>query len=272
MTTAQLGHSPPLTFWEQLSVEDKNEYHHLRESFHQQHIAHTKTRSNSSTFQSDLRSILNFIERRAEQQEARSIVCGVSLGNNFVCVNTRQLKYLIGKCKSSINNGFQQLGYISAKNKVKQCLISVLPNLVHDSTLLRQWTVRCAEPNAVPLRKILLTTQQRPMLPTPQINMNIHREALPVPLFDTSPKDKLLAPVTPVIMPPPRPLSTPILTGSTFSTISLFDDDNDGNEDVFDVPIFPREDFIFGEEKDSPANFEDNDWSCFKGFLATDGP
>lgn len=238
----------PLPFWDHLSTEDKAEYQRLKESFHQQHLA--KGKSNSFSFQNDLRKVLAYVERRPENQELRSIVCGICFGNSFVCVNTRQLKLLIGKCKSSINNGFQHLGYVSAKNKVKQSLFSVLPNLSKDPALVRQWTVRCADSNALPIKKLLMTTQQRPLLPTPQINSNIRREALPMPLFYTSPKGEVEETIIQNIIIQ-RPLSTPILP-SSYQPYSIYEEDN-----LYDQSMFQKEDSIFTDNREN-INFDDN--------------
>ncbi|OHT00797.1 hypothetical protein TRFO_07779 [Tritrichomonas foetus] len=131
-------------FWELLPCEDKIEFISLREALHAQHCSIHKDHTNS-TFQNDLQMIYAFIERRPDQKEIRSIVSGICFAGNYICVNTRQLKHFIGRCKSSINNGFQQLGYVSAKTKVRNCIISALPSLLHDPALLRQWTMRFSE-------------------------------------------------------------------------------------------------------------------------------
>ena len=249
MEIPNLNPVQPIPFWNELSEDDKNEYQNLRENFQQQHLVHSKGRSNSFSFQTDLRNVLAFIERSPDNQEIRSIVCGVCFGNSFVCVNTRQLKFLIGKCKSSINNGFQHLGYVSSKNKVKTCLITALPKLLNDPTLMRQWTVRCADANALPIRKLLMTSQQRPLLPTPQINFYTHREALPMPLFTSSPKDDSDAPVFPNLIP--RPLSTPILPPN-IPTFTLYDEDN-----IYDPSFFQKDDIPFSDTRES-ITFDDN--------------
>jgi hypothetical protein len=64
----------------------------------------------------------------------------------FICVNTRQLKDFLGRCKSSINGSFQQLGYVAVptKSKARTCVLSLLPGLVNEPNILRQWTVRGA--------------------------------------------------------------------------------------------------------------------------------
>jgi hypothetical protein len=91
---------------------------------------------------------LSYIERSSIGIEERSILVGVAFAGPYICVNTRQLKLLIGRCKSSINGNFQQLGYTSLRTKSGELLSTILPSLVNEMTVLRQWTVRCASEDA----------------------------------------------------------------------------------------------------------------------------
>ena len=170
-------HYIPAYFWELLSSEDKAEYLALQQSLLNRHCSQTKER-HSQPFKNELQAILSYIERRPELQETRCIISGVFFGNSFVCVNTRQLKYLIGRCKSSINNGFQQLGYMSTKTKVRQCILSVLPSLLHDQSLLRQWTMRCYDKKlsneSVPLYSQKISRLPISISSLDQNNMNLY--------------------------------------------------------------------------------------------------
>ena len=118
-----VSRGPPQEYWNKLSQEDQTAYLQLKETLGGENS--TKSRHQSG-FQKDLNLVRNFIERRPDQQDLRSIVCGIYFGGKYVCVNTRQLKYLIGRCKSSINNGLQSMGYISSKQRVRQIILSVL--------------------------------------------------------------------------------------------------------------------------------------------------
>ena len=95
-------------------------------------------------------TILQFLEQSESGREWRCILAGVAFAGPFICVNTRQLKNFLGRCKSSINGSFQQLGYVAVrtKSKAKSCVLSVIPSLANDPNLLRQWTVRCASDDA----------------------------------------------------------------------------------------------------------------------------
>jgi hypothetical protein len=81
------------------------------------------------------------IPRRApDNAEVRCIATGLCLSGPVVCINTRQLKKFLNRCKSSINGSFQQLGYIAVrtKSKARNCCVAALPALASDQTVLRQ--------------------------------------------------------------------------------------------------------------------------------------
>ena len=135
----------PSHYWNRLSTEDQLEFTSLRSHFHQSQKMPTKDRRLVS-FSNELSVILKFIERSESTREIRTILCGVAFGGPFICVNTRQLKNFLGRCKSSINGSFQQLGYVAVrtKSKARDCVLAIIPSLINDQDILRQWTVRCA--------------------------------------------------------------------------------------------------------------------------------
>lgn len=129
--------------WSRLSIEDQNEYIGLREAFHQVQKNPVKDKR-FMHFSSELATLLAFTERSNVGVEERSIVAGIAFAGPYICVNTRQLKEFMGKCKSSLNGSFQQLGYVAirTKQKAKECILACLPSLATDAISLRQWTVR----------------------------------------------------------------------------------------------------------------------------------
>jgi len=140
----------PPVYWNALSQEDKKEYLSLKNSFlHGSKISSKDRRI--VTFSNELQVVRNFLERSNENQEARCILTGVCFAGPIVCVNTRQLKTFLSRCKSSINGSFQQLGYVAlrTKSKARNCIISVLPSLQSQQNILRQWTVRVASEDAM---------------------------------------------------------------------------------------------------------------------------
>jgi hypothetical protein len=142
--------SVPAVIWSRLTDEDKTEYLRLKLQFHQSQRSAGKD-SRMSVFHHELHTAFTFIGRRSTGREERSIVCGVGFAGQFICVNTRQLKAFLGRCKSSINGGFLQMGYVavSSKTKARKCLLAVLHSLVDDQTNLRQWTVRSVSDTAL---------------------------------------------------------------------------------------------------------------------------
>lgn len=135
--------------WNRLTNEDKAEFHRLRLRFHQSQRSSGKDRRVVS-FHKELLTVLAFVERRPEGKEERSIVCGAGFAGKFICVNTRSLKAFLGRCKSSINGSFQQMGYVAlrTKTKARNCVLSIMHSLIDDVMNLRQWTVRCVSKHA----------------------------------------------------------------------------------------------------------------------------
>jgi hypothetical protein len=77
--------------------------------------------------------------------EARALLAGICFVGPAVCVNTRQLKFLLGRCKSSINGCFRQLGFVAVRTKAKArgFIAATLTSLKDRPEAIRQWTVRC---------------------------------------------------------------------------------------------------------------------------------
>lgn len=144
--------SLPLTYWNQLTQEDKIEFIKLRNAIHQNQKPSSIIKDRRlATFSNELVMILKYIEHNEVGREVRSILTGISFAGPFICVNTRQLKSFVGRCKSSINGSLQQLGYMAVrtKSKARSCVLACMPILSSDSNLLRQWTVRGASENAL---------------------------------------------------------------------------------------------------------------------------
>ena len=138
----------PSQYWNAISQDDRNEFIRLRNSFHHGQKISSKDRR-IITFSKELNIVLNYLERSDDNQEARCVLCGVCFVGPIVCVNTRQLKSFLSRCKSSINGSFQQLGFVALRTKAKarNCVLTALPSLQTHQNILRQWTVRCASEN-----------------------------------------------------------------------------------------------------------------------------
>jgi hypothetical protein len=133
----------PEQLWIHLSVDDQLAFATLYHEFHHSEKITSKDRK-TVMFHKDLITILNFLMRSPDNVQIRAIVTGVCFAGPVVIMDTRQLKLLVGRCKSSINGCFQNLGFVALRSKVKArlCVTTVLPCLQQSPALLRQWTAR----------------------------------------------------------------------------------------------------------------------------------
>jgi hypothetical protein len=131
----------PSVFWELLSYDDKTEFLRLKTDFHL--IQENSRDGRHPPLRQTLFLILNFLKRGSENVEFRSIISGICFGGAILCLNLRQLSSFIGCCKSSLESGFHELGFfgIRTKEKVKKCIETLLPSLIDEIHLQRQWIV-----------------------------------------------------------------------------------------------------------------------------------
>lgn len=176
------------TIWNMLSLEDRGEYHRLKNQFNQMQRGAYKDRK-PNNFVNDIIALIGYINRSESKKQERSLMVGLAFSGPYICVNTRQLKSVVGRCKSSINGSFQQLNYtaLKTKQKAKECIQSLFPSYTGDTGTLRQWTVRCVtdecqfcfySPSRVYTPKndeqncTFVTSQSpSPPLPTPPVEM-----------------------------------------------------------------------------------------------------
>lgn len=135
----------PVRHWTDLSESDKQRYRDLKIFFRQQQKEHLKEHM-TTPFASEIISILQYVDQDTPGRDDRCIVAGIAFAGPFICVNTQQLKNLVCRCKSSINSGFQQIGYDAIRNKTKarEAILAIIPTLRLEPVCIRQWTVRCA--------------------------------------------------------------------------------------------------------------------------------
>jgi hypothetical protein len=76
--------------------------------------------------------------------QRRSLVCGIIWCGDCIAINTRQLCLLLRKCKSSVNNGFQAIGYhrVTEDTEIAMALARAFPFMKSDLSQARQWTFR----------------------------------------------------------------------------------------------------------------------------------
>jgi hypothetical protein len=135
----------PIRHWAELSEHDRHQYNELRLFFRQQQKDCLRERR-TSPFTGEIIAILAFTDQKTPGRDHRCIVSGIAGAGPFVAVNTQQFKHFIGRCKSSINSGFQQIGYDVVRNRAKarESIWSIIPELRAEPGFIRQWTVRSA--------------------------------------------------------------------------------------------------------------------------------
>jgi hypothetical protein len=159
-------------FWDRLPAEDQAEFIRLTTQLH-----HCQKSSGKDprvvSFQKELNLVLAFLERDEVHREERSILTGIAFAGKFVCVNTRLLKAFLGRCKSSINGGFQQMGYVAIRTKAKarNCIVAVMRSLTNDAALLRQWTVRGLAPGSTSAFASSFPTKLLPEITAADLNI-----------------------------------------------------------------------------------------------------
>jgi hypothetical protein len=96
--------------------------------------------------------------------EARAVVSGICFAGPMICVNTRQLKNLLCRCKSSINGILQELGYVGlrVRSETRSCVLASMPSLEWSADILRRWSVRHASTDA---KFCFLSRFPRPPMP-----------------------------------------------------------------------------------------------------------
>jgi hypothetical protein len=207
--------APTSAIWGRLSSDDRAEFLRLRSELHQAQQLLGAT-SRVVSFTKELHIVLKFIERSESHREERSVLTGIAFGGPFICVNTRLLKAFLGRCKSSINGGFQQLGYVAVKTKAKArtCILALMRSLNGDISLLRQWSVRAASRTAE-----LCFVSSFPVSHLPQVNqsdLKLDGEAnagficpLPIPMPRPMPMPIPMPVPMLMAMPVPRPVVVP---------------------------------------------------------------
>jgi hypothetical protein len=160
--------------------------------------------------------VLKFLEYNESHREERCILAGIAFAGPFICVNTRLLKSFLGRCKSSINGGFQQMGYVAIKTKTKAraCIVAVLRSLTNDPSLLRQWTVRGASPSAEACFVSSFPVHLLPDVSNADLNLD-HPTASPRPLYQ---------PPKAVESPASRPVVQCLPGACAIQCFSAFDD------------------------------------------------
>lgn len=152
-------------FWEYLNEQDKEDYLKMRTALSSPACKHRRHHS-SELNREIVNTIKNYVIRNDGDDWRRALVSGIVWLPNAIAINTRQLRLLLSKCKSSINALFQHMGYVTipTTNDYSSSLVSVFPLLKDNFNELRKWTIR------------LVASTQQQLVSKQQQNLLQHRQ------------------------------------------------------------------------------------------------
>jgi hypothetical protein len=135
-------------YYNLLYNSEKSAYDLLQSDF-DSHLHRYNRNHRTTNFRDELDQIRQFCE--GPDAWRRYLACGICWGLNFIATNTLQLRFLLGKSKSSINGCFAQMGFDICPSK--DCdnteLFAKIPALKGRAHELRQWTIRkMTKPNS----------------------------------------------------------------------------------------------------------------------------
>jgi hypothetical protein len=158
-------------YWDLIGDSDRAAYVTLRQTLSSSACKHCRHHSNEVN-----RDILNtihaFVIRNDADDWKRALVCGICWLRGSIAINTRQLRLLVSKCKSSINAMFQNIGYVTVPTTTDYgaAIAQFFPAIKDNFAELRKWTIRAAKTSLVlgPAAADILVSA--PVLP--KIDMN----------------------------------------------------------------------------------------------------
>ena len=172
-------------YFQQLSYPDQEEYHKLKEKIHE--IVERNGRSRfCKGFGEIVNKIKSYIVKGDQDDAKRSLVCGILWLDNDsqLALNTKELCFLIGKCKSTVNAGFQSLGYktspINPESAAK--LAETFPFLKERFEFARKWTLRIK--TEIPKKPKPKSKARQVKNPSPQTNHKIQPKPFVIPTVE----------------------------------------------------------------------------------------
>lgn len=154
ITPAETAKCKQPLFIELMSEADRREFDRIRLALASPACKHRRHHSNEIN-REILNMIKTFVVRNDGDDWKRALVCGIYWMPDGIAINTRQLRILLSKCKSSINALFQNLGYttVPASNDFASQLVRIFPLLKDNFPELRKWTPRIANGPPRPAKK-----------------------------------------------------------------------------------------------------------------------
>lgn len=127
-------------FFQLLSPTDKVQYGYLRVALNNK----SQRNKRVEAFTDAINKIKEFCVRGDCDDWKRCLVCGLAWFGDDIAINTRQLRFIVLKCKSSINGSLLKTGYnyTVGRTETAKEIAHKFPILKDNMSEIRQWTIR----------------------------------------------------------------------------------------------------------------------------------
>lgn len=134
---------PP--YWHVMPEPDRPLYLSMQRRFE---LLCTRDNRQPASIEQMITEIHTFSHRRDNNDWRRFLVCGICWMDHAIAVNIAQLRHLIKRCRSSINNSLIKMGYVTtlARSNIGRYISQLIP-LLEDTAHLRQWQMRMLLPS-----------------------------------------------------------------------------------------------------------------------------
>ena len=173
--------------WDLISDLAQNEYVKLKKDI--QNVVKDNGKAKFCKLFSQITELIEaYIQKDNTGTNERALICGYLYMGKLLAINTRQLMQLIGKCKSSINSGFQAIGYkvipMDAESAVT--LMKTFPFLKDQISLTRQWTLRSKDPYVKETESDIKAVLDKTLSETPFEPIKIEQKPAKQQIFNSS--------------------------------------------------------------------------------------
>ena len=148
MTKHQQGPHGTPEYINILLSEDKKLYELLQKNVGSPNFRYNRNRR-LATLKDIFDCIRDYCQKDDEDKWKRYLVCGICWFDDYIAINTRQLRLLISKSKSAINGALAKMGYVTVtvKGERASLLLETIPYLTGHYTEFRKWSIRKKNPS-----------------------------------------------------------------------------------------------------------------------------
>ena len=135
---------------ELLTIEDKELYEKLQKIVGSPNYRYNRNHrlDTLNDLFSEIRDYCEHDDNESEKWK-RYLICGICWFQDYIAINTKQLRLLISKSKSSINGALAKMGYqtVSLRGEQASLLLEKIPFLFGHYREFRKWSIRKIKSN-----------------------------------------------------------------------------------------------------------------------------